>query len=84
MCQSPALEVPLQVPLQVYAAILLGFLLEKDSTLRQEAADLLQDPQLLSVTSAITRGLHFYVNAGAISQTNAESLRALIASLGMT
>jgi hypothetical protein len=66
---------------QVYAAMLLGFLVEGQLSLRLAAAKLLPGGTLEAVTGAIERCLHFYINAGAITEHNERSLRQLLTSL---
>lgn len=66
---------------EVYAAILLGFLVEGDQTAQVEAAALLPGGTLKSVVAAVQRCLQFYVTAGALTQHTENSLRALLASL---
>lgn len=66
---------------EVYAAILLGFLVEGDKEAQKAAAELLPGKSLAPVVSAVQRCLNFYVTAGAITQRTEASLRALLASL---
>lgn len=69
---------------EVYAAILLGFMLEGDIEAQKEASSLLPGKCLLPVVVAVRNCLHFYVNAGALTQRTETSLRALLASLEPT
>ena len=64
---------------EVYAALLLGFLLAEDSALQDAAIKSLGS--LRPVLSAIEKCLSFYVNAGAIMSQNEESLKKLLTSL---
>ncbi|BDA42662.1 hypothetical protein COCOBI_03-5550 [Coccomyxa sp. Obi] len=65
---------------EVYAALVLGFMIEDDPALRQEVECLLEGG-VATVSMAVERCLQFYVNAGAITRSTEESLRALLASL---
>ena len=64
---------------EVYAALLLGFLLAEDSALQDAAIKSLGS--LRPVLSAIEKCLSFYVDAGAIMSQNEESLKKLLTSL---
>jgi hypothetical protein len=66
---------------EVYAAILLGFLIEGDRGAQAEAALLLPGKTIAPVAAAVARCLQFYVSAGAITKSTEDSLRALLASL---
>jgi hypothetical protein len=67
---------------EVYAAILLGFLVEGDQAARAEAAALLPGGAgLAPVVAAVERCLAFYVSAGAITKGSERSLRELLQSL---
>ena len=66
---------------EVYAAILLGFLVEGDKNAQKEAAKVLPGNSMECVLSAVQKCLHFYVTAGALTQRTEASLRALLASL---
>ncbi|KAK9909835.1 hypothetical protein WJX75_008174 [Coccomyxa subellipsoidea] len=66
--------------IEVYAALVLGFIIENDPALRQEV-DCLLEGGVATVSAAVKRCLQFYVNAGAITRSTEESLRALLASL---
>ena len=67
--------------MEVYSAILLGFLVEGCPAARREAAALLPGASLAPVVAAVERCLHFYVSTGAITKGNEDSLRGLLASL---
>ena len=67
--------------IEVYASILLGFLVEGDEAARKEASGELPGGSLECVVSAVERALNFYVSAGAITQGSEQSLRSLVASL---
>lgn len=67
--------------MEVYASILLGFLVEGCPKAHATAAALLPTGSLESVACAVRRCLHFYVSAGAMTKGNEDSLRALLASL---
>jgi len=67
--------------IEVYASILLGFLVEGDEAARKEACGELPGGSLECVVSAVERALNFYVSAGAITQGSEQSLRSLVASL---
>lgn len=64
---------------EVYAALLFGFLLADDEAMQTAAISKLGS--LRPVISAIKKCLSFYVDAGAITTQNEESLRKLLASL---
>ena len=64
---------------EVYSALLFGFLLSDDEAMQAAAAD--QLGSLQPIISAIRKCLSFYVDAGAITTQNEESLRKLLASL---
>ena len=64
---------------EVYAALLLGFLLAEDAALQSEAVQSLGS--LRPVLSAVEKCLSFYVDAGAIMSQNEESLKKLLMSL---
>ena len=64
---------------EVYAALLFGFLLADDPVM--QAAAVSQLGSLQSIMSAIRKCLSFYVDAGAILSQNEESLMKLLASL---
>lgn len=66
---------------EVYAAILLGFLVEGDKKAQEEASKILPGKSMECVLSAVQKCLHFYVTAGALTQRTEASLRALLASL---
>lgn len=66
---------------EVYAAILLGFLVEGCPAARAQAAALLPTASLEPVVAAVQRCLLFYVSAGAMTKGNEESLRALLEAL---
>jgi len=66
---------------EVYAAILLGFLVEGDKNAQEEASKVLPGKSMACVISAVQKCLHFYVTAGALTQRTEASLRALLASL---
>lgn len=66
---------------EVYAAILLGFLVEGDKKAQEEASTVLPGNSMDCVISAVQKCLHFYVTAGALTQRTEASLRALLASL---
>lgn len=66
---------------EVYAAILLGFLIDGDAGAQSEAAALLPGGTLDPVIAAVARCLQFYINAGAITSKTEGSLRRLLASL---
>jgi hypothetical protein len=66
---------------EVYAAILLGFLVEGDKKAQEEASNVLPGKSMECVISAVQKCLHFYVTAGALTQRTEASLRALLASL---
>lgn len=66
---------------EVYAAILLGFLIEGDAAAQAEAAGLLPGGSVKPVVAAVARCLQFYVQAGAITKGTEDSLRALLSSL---
>ena len=67
--------------IEVYAAILLGFLVEGDKKAQNEAAQHLPGKSLSPLISAVRKCLNFYVTAGALTQRTEASLRALLASL---
>ncbi|KAK9817241.1 hypothetical protein WJX72_011651 [[Myrmecia] bisecta] len=67
--------------LEAYAAVLLGFLLERDLSLRPVAAALMPEGSLDPVISAIHRCLQFYVQTGSITQQTEASLRNLLTTL---
>ncbi|DBB08404.1 TPA: hypothetical protein ACH3X3_008557 [Trebouxia sp. C0006] len=64
---------------EVYAALLYGFLLADDSALQAVAVSTLGSLQ--PIISSIKKCLSFYVDAGAITSQNEDSLRKLLASL---
>jgi len=63
--------------LQVYAAMLLGFLVADQAPLQAAAAGLLPQGGLGGVLAAIRRCLSFYVNAGAITEASRDTLAAM-------
>ena len=67
---------------EVYSALLLGFLLVDDEELQAKASSTLGS--LVPVTTAIERCLSFYVDAGAFTSQSEESLRKLLAALTRT
>lgn len=66
---------------EVYAAILLGFLVEGEPGARAAAAAALPTGTLAPVVAAVARCLAFYLTAGAITKGSETSLRRLLASL---
>ena len=64
---------------EVYSALLLGFLLADDASLQAEA--IVRLGSLRPVTAAIRRCQAFYVKAGAITSQSEESLRTLLLAL---
>lgn len=64
---------------EVYSALLFGFLLADDEAM--QVAAIAKLGSLQPIISAIKRCLSFYVDAGAITTQNEESLRKLLASL---
>lgn len=64
---------------EVYSALLLGFLLANDQSLQIEASRILGS--LNPVIAAVKRCLSFYVGAGAMTSQSEESLRKLLAAL---
>ena len=64
---------------EVYSALLFGFLLANDDVMQTAAIGKLGSLQ--PVISAIKKCLSFYVDAGAITTQNEGSLRKLLASL---
>ena len=64
---------------EVYSALLLGFLLTHDQSLQAEASRMLGS--LNPVVAAIRQCLSFYVGAGAMTSQSEESLRNLLAAL---
>lgn len=66
---------------EVYAAMLLGFLIEEDSSLRQQAASLLPGGTLEPIVAAVEKCLEFYVRADAITDSSSTKLKNLVASL---
>jgi hypothetical protein len=69
---------------KMYAAILLGFLVEGNTKARLQAAPLLPGATLQPVTAAIEQGLHFYVGSGAITPEHARTLNELLQRLKTT
>lgn len=67
--------------LQVYAAMLLGFLVAGQPGVQRAAAALLPEGGLASVLAAIHRCLTFYVTAGAIADASRDTLLALLREL---
>jgi hypothetical protein len=82
MYAQPSLAYLCPSPLQVYAAMLLGFLLEDSPGSRVAAARLLEGNSLAPLVSAIQRGLVFYVSTGAITDSTREMLTRLVQNLG--
>lgn len=66
---------------EVYTAVLLGFLIEGSPSLQKTAAALLPTHSVGPVVAAIARCLDFYVRTGAMTKKNEDSLRHLLASL---
>ncbi|KAL4429823.1 hypothetical protein ABPG77_010940 [Micractinium sp. CCAP 211/92] len=66
---------------EVYAAVLLGFLIQDCPEARSQAAALLPGRSLDGVAAAVGRALDFYATMGAMTQDNMENLRCLLASL---
>ena len=66
---------------EVYAAILLGFLVEGNKEAQKNAVMYLPGETMAPVVSAVQKCLQFYVAAGALTQRTEASLRALLASL---
>lgn len=64
---------------EVYSALLFGFLLADDEAMQAAAVSKLGSLQ--PIILAIKKCLSFYVDAGAITTQNEESLRKLLASL---
>lgn len=67
--------------IELYASILLGFIIEESQNARNEAASRLPGRDLESVTEAVERALHFYVSTGAITQRSERNLRELVDAL---
>lgn len=65
--------------IEVYSALLLGFLLSGDQSLQAEVSSILGS--LEPVTASIKKCLSFYVDAGALTSQSEESLRKLLADL---
>ena len=66
---------------EVYAAMLLGFLVEEDPKLRRRAEEMLPGESLDAVIGAIERCLEFYVRTDTIAESTTVKLKKLIASL---
>jgi len=66
---------------EVYAAMLLGFLVEPDAALRQRAAAMLPGGTLQPVIAAVEKCLEFYTRTDTITEATGAKLRDLIASL---
>lgn len=67
--------------IELYSAVLLGFLVEGDRKAQEQAADRLPGGKLSPVVSAIRRCLGFYLATGALTKETEDSLRNLLASL---
>lgn len=65
--------------IEVYSALLLGFLLAGDERSQAEVSNTLGS--LNPVIASIRRCLGFYVDAGALTSQSEESLRKLLAAL---
>ncbi|KAL4437365.1 hypothetical protein ABPG75_004504 [Micractinium tetrahymenae] len=66
---------------EVYAAVLLGFLIQDCPEARGQAAALLPGRSLDGVAAAVEHALDFYATMGAMTQDNVDNLRGLLASL---
>ena len=66
---------------EVYAALLIGFLVGPAPQLRDEATAALPGGSLEPVRAGVQRCLKFYLDAGAITERTEESLRNLLSSL---
>ena len=66
---------------ETYAALLLGFLVAQDPTLRAEAAAAMPGNSLDPVVAGVQRCLRFYMDTGAITERTEASLRSLLADL---
>lgn len=66
---------------EVYAAVLLGFLIQDCPDARRQAAALLPGRSLDGVAAAVGRALDFYATMGAMTQDNMDNLRGLLTSL---
>eukprot|EP00884_Botryococcus_braunii_P011921 jgi/Botrbrau1/2072/Bobra.0047s0035.1 len=66
---------------EVYASLLLAFLLEGDPAACEEAAAMLPGGSLQGVVGAVERCLSFYLDTGAITARTEAGLRRLLASL---
>ena len=66
---------------EVYAAILLGFLIEGHAEAHAEAVALLPGNSIEPVVAAVARCLQFYISANAITATTEQALRSLLAAL---
>lgn len=67
--------------LQVYSALLIGFLVAPRPQLQAEVRGSLAGGSLQAVAAGVQRCLHFYLDAGAITEKSERSLRHLLASL---
>lgn len=67
--------------IRLYSAVLLGFLIEGDGKVQEEAARLLPQGNLIPVVSAVQQCLGFYLATGALTKNTEESLRTLLGSL---
>lgn len=70
--------------IEIYAAILLGFLIDGAPIAQREAATLLPGGTLEPVVMAVKKCLGFYLTAGALTQRTEASLRGLLNSLQTT
>ena len=66
------------LPPQMYAAVVIGFLVEGCSTRQTAAAAVLPGGNLTAVTSAVQRCLQFYTITGSLSEVNQQNLRSLL------
>ncbi len=67
--------------LEVYSAMLLGFMVQGHVALQRRAAALLRGESLAPVVTAVERFLHFYVSAGAITAASRDALVQLLVEL---
>ena len=67
--------------MEVYAALLIGFLIAPAPQLRAEATAALSGGSLEAVRAGVQRCLKFYLDAGAITERTEQSLRNLLSSL---
>ncbi len=67
--------------MQVYAAMLLGFLIEGDPAAGAAAAAALPGGSLQPIIDAIIRAHDFYTRTGAMTNDNRARLERLVASL---